>query len=40
VPVGEAEVTLLVETRDAEHAAALLEDLRRRGFATGSSLDA
>ncbi len=41
VPVGEAEVTLLVETRDAAHAAALLEDLRRRGFATGeSSLDA
>jgi threonine dehydratase len=37
VPVGEAEVTLLVETRDAEHAAALLEDLRRRGFATGES---
>lgn len=41
VPVGEAEVTLLVETRDAEHAAVLLDDLQRRGFETGgTSLDA
>ncbi len=32
VPVGEAEVTLLVETRDASHGEALLADLRRAGF--------
>lgn len=32
VPVGEAEVTLLVETRDASHGQALLADLQRAGF--------
>ncbi len=32
VPVGEADVTLLVETRDAEHARILLTQVRRAGF--------
>ncbi|MDQ7801955.1 MAG: threonine ammonia-lyase [Armatimonadota bacterium] len=32
VPVGEADVTLLVETRDAEHAQRLLTQVRRAGF--------
>jgi threonine dehydratase len=37
VPVGEAEVTLLVETRDAEHSRELLAQIRRAGFSVWST---